>query len=98
MVVGVKFMAVPGEQWTIRRDTYQQVLNEFEKNGIHLAQRNVQVEVISDRPLTKEEEEAATSAAQESIEPVGPPIPAPDEPWGEFRSESRRLKSALANR
>ena len=80
MVVGVKFMAVPGEQWTIRRDTYQQVLNEFEKNGIHLAQRNVQVEVISDRPLTKEEEEAATSAAQESIEPVGPQAPAPDEP------------------
>ena len=80
MVVGVKFMAVPGEQWTIRRDTYQQVLDEFEKNGIRLAQRNVQVEVISDRPLTKEEEEAATSAAQESIEPVGPPGPVPDEP------------------
>ena len=80
MVVGVKFMAVPGEQWTIRRDTYQQVLNEFEKNGIHLAQRNVQVEVVSNRPLTKEEEEAATSAVQESVEPVGPPGPVPDEP------------------
>ena len=79
MVVGVKFMAVPGEQWTIRRDTYQQVLNEFEKNGVHFAQRNVQVEVVSNRPLTKEEE-AATSAAQESIEPVSPPTPALDEP------------------
>jgi len=30
MVVGVKFMAVPGEQWTIRRDSYQQILDEFE--------------------------------------------------------------------
>ena len=80
MVVGAKFMAVPGEQWTIRRDTYQQILDEFEKNGIVLAQRNVKVEVTSDRPLTKEEEEAATSTAQESTEPVGPPGPVPDEP------------------
>ena len=68
MVVGVKFTAVPGEQWTIRRDTYQRILDEFESNGIRLATRNVQVEVVSDRQLTKEEEEAAVGAAQESIE------------------------------
>lgn len=68
MVVGVKFTAVPGEQWTIRRDTYQRILDEFENNGIRLATRNVQVEVVSDRQLTKEEEEAAVGAAQESIE------------------------------
>ena len=68
MVVGVKFTAAPGEQWTIRRDTYQRILDEFENNGIRLATRNVQVEVVSDRQLTKEEEEAAVGAAQESIE------------------------------
>ncbi len=80
MVVGVKFMAVPGEQWTIRRDTYQQIRDEFDKNGIRFAHRNVQVEVISDRPLTKQEKEAAASAAQETVEQQGPAAPIPDEP------------------
>ena len=55
MVLGVKFMAVPGEQWTIRRDTYQQIRDEFEKNGIKFAARDVQVKVVSDRPLTRQE-------------------------------------------
>ncbi len=80
MVLGVKFMAVPGEQWTIRRDTYQQIRDEFEKNGIHFAHRNVKVEVVSDRPLTKQEKEAAASAAQETVEQQGPAAPIPDEP------------------
>lgn len=80
MVIGVKFMTVPGEQWTIRRDAYQQIRDAFEANGIHFATRNVKVEVISDRPLTKEEEEAAVSAAQESVEHQLPAKPAPDEP------------------
>lgn len=80
MVVGVKFMAVPGEQWTIRRDSYQMIRDEFEKNGIVFAQRHVKVEVVSDRPLSQEEEEAAASAAQESVEQQGPAGPAPDEP------------------
>ena len=80
MVVGVKFMAVPGEQWTIRRDAYQQIRDEFEKNGILFAHRNVKVEVISNGPLTKKEAEAAASAAQESVEQQGPAKPAPDEP------------------
>ncbi len=80
MVLGVKFKAVPGEQWTIRRDAYQQIRDEMEKNGIHFAERNVKVEVLSDRALSKEEEEAAASAAQLSVEQQGPPKPAPDEP------------------
>ncbi len=80
MVIGVKFMTVPGEQWTIRRDAYQQIRDAFETNGIHFATRNVKVEVISDRPLTREEEEAAVSAAQESVENQLPAKPAPDEP------------------
>ena len=80
MVLGVKFMAVPGEQWTIRRDTYQQIRDEFDKNGIKFATRDVKVEVVSDKPLTDEEEIAVASAVQESIENRGPAIPPPDEP------------------
>ncbi len=81
MVVGVKFMAKPGDQWIIRRDAYQRIVDAFEENGIRLAERNVKVEVVSDRPLTVEEKEAAVGAAQDSIEQqVGQPAPIPDEP------------------
>ena len=80
MVLGVKFMAVPGEQWTIRRDTYQQLRDEMEKNGIKFAARNVQVEVLSDKPLTEKEKEAVAGAAQQSVEAQLPAKPAPDEP------------------
>ncbi len=80
MVLGIKFMAVPGEQWTIRRDTYQQLRDEMEKNGIMFAARNVQVEVVSDNPLTKQEKEAVAGAAQQSVEAQLPAKPAPDEP------------------
>ncbi len=79
MVVGVKFMAVPGQQWLIRRDAYQQIRDIFKENGIEFAQRNVTVEVVSNRELTRQEKEAAASAAQESVEQQVT-APAPDEP------------------
>lgn len=81
MVVGVKFMARPGSQWLIRRDAYQKLRDEFEKNGISFAQRDVKVKVESDRPLSPEELEAVSGAAQQAVEqPAGPPQPTPDEP------------------
>ncbi|MCJ8308574.1 MAG: mechanosensitive ion channel family protein [Rhizobiaceae bacterium] len=80
MVVGVKFMAKPGEQWVIRRDAYQKIVNAFEANGIRLAERNVKVQVVSDRPLTDEEQEAVVGAAQEAIEQKEASGPPPDEP------------------
>ena len=75
MVVGVKFMTKPGEQWTIRRDAYQRIRDEFDKNGIHFAQRNVKVEVIGNQPLTDEVREAAVGAAQDAIEQQAAPQP-----------------------
>ena len=80
MVVGVKFMAKPGEQWVIRRDAYQKIVNAFEANGIRLAERNVKVQVVSDRPLTDDEQEAVVGAAQEAIEQKEASGPPPDEP------------------
>jgi len=81
MVVGVKFMSKPGEQWTIRRDAYQKIVNAFEANDIRLAERNVKVEVVSDRQLSDEEHEAVIGAAQDSIEQqAGAPQPVADEP------------------
>lgn len=80
MVIGVKFMASPGEQWLIRRDAYQKIRDIFEENGISFAQRSVEVKVVSDQPITPEMEEAAASAAQEATENQMPPAPPKDEP------------------
>lgn len=80
MVVGIKFMCKPGEQWLIRKDAYQKIRDAFEANGIELAQRNVKVEVISDQPLTPEVKKAIAGAAQETVEPVATATPPSDDP------------------
>ncbi|MEM7300290.1 MAG: mechanosensitive ion channel family protein [Pseudomonadota bacterium] len=81
MVVGVKFMCTPGEQWLIRRDAYQKIRDAFDANGISFATRNVKVEVVGDGPLSDEAKEAIAGAAQEAAEgPAVPPGPPPDEP------------------
>ena len=67
MVVGVKFMTRPGEQWTVRRDAYQKVRDAFEANGIRMAERNVKVEIAGDDRLSEEERKAVTAAAQEAV-------------------------------
>jgi len=68
MVVGVKFMTKPGGQWTIRRDAYQRIRDEFEKAGINFAQRNVKVEVVGADELDEDTKEKAAAAAMDAIE------------------------------
>ena len=75
MVVGVKFMTKPGEQWLVRRDAYQKVRDIFEQNGIRMAERNVKVELSGDEKLTEDERKAVTAAAEESLN-IGPAEPA----------------------
>lgn len=43
LTVRFKFMAVPGEQFTMRRDINKRLMSRFEENGIELARRTVQV-------------------------------------------------------
>jgi small-conductance mechanosensitive channel len=81
MVVAVKFMTRPGEQWLVRRDAYMLVRDAFEANGIRMAERNVKVEVARTEDLTPQERSAVAAAAQQAVETqAGPPKPAPDEP------------------
>ncbi|WP_171180862.1 mechanosensitive ion channel family protein [Ruegeria sp. HKCCD8929] len=81
MVVGVKFMTKPGEQWLVRRDAYQKVRDIFEANGIRMAERNVKVAIEGGDKLTEEQRLAAAGAAQEATQgPAGPAKPVPDEP------------------
>jgi small-conductance mechanosensitive channel len=75
MVVGVKFMAKPGEQWTIRKEAFQRIRDAFEAQGIRFAERNVKVEVVSTGRLTAEEHEAAVGAAQHAVEAQLPEDP-----------------------
>lgn len=65
MVVGVKFMSAPGEQWTIRRDAYQAIRDAFDKNGLSFAERSVKVEVVGDAQNNRE---AIAAAAQDAVE------------------------------
>ena len=65
MVVGVKFMSAPGQQWTIRRDAYQAIRDAFDKNGLSFAERSVKVEVVGDGNASRD---AIAGAAQDAIE------------------------------
>ena len=79
MVIGVKFMTRPGEQWLVRRDAYQMVRDAFDEHGIRMAERNVKVEVAGAENMT-EEKRAIGAAAQEAAQKQMPPGPIPDEP------------------
>ncbi|MCH9669961.1 MAG: mechanosensitive ion channel [Gammaproteobacteria bacterium] len=68
MVLGVKFMAKPGEQWTVRKEAYQRVRDIFDANGINFAERTVKVEVVDSENLSRAEKEAVIGAAQDAIE------------------------------
>lgn len=81
MVIAVKFMTKPGEQWLVRRDAYMMVRDVFEANGIRMAERQVKVEVAGADSMTEAERTAVAGAAQQAAEaPQGPPKPVPDEP------------------
>ncbi|MEM9603333.1 MAG: mechanosensitive ion channel family protein [Pseudomonadota bacterium] len=80
MVIGVKFMARPGEQWVIRRDAYMKVRDIFDKNGLTFAERNVKVEVLGADAKNPAVQEAAAAAVHEATENRLPPAPIPDEP------------------
>ncbi|MFO1148394.1 MAG: mechanosensitive ion channel family protein [Alsobacter sp.] len=75
MVVGVKFMAKPGEQFILRREVYQRVRDAFEANGIRFARPQVVVQMPSGdtRTLDPEEADAIAGAATEAALPPPPP-------------------------
>ena len=80
MVIGVKFMTRPGEQWLVRRDAYQGVRDIFDANGIRMAERNVKVEIAGEDALTDEQRKAVSAAAHDATANKLPPGPVPDEP------------------
>ena len=73
MVLGLKFMAVPGEQWVLRREVYHRVLALFDANGIQLASRDVEVKVNRDDDDETVEQAVAAATERAIAPPPGSP-------------------------
>lgn len=68
MILRVKFMTRPGDQWTTRKLVYMRIREVFAENGIKFAHREVTVR-LGDRDLeelTPDEREAVAGAAQQA--------------------------------
>jgi small-conductance mechanosensitive channel len=71
MIMRVKFMTKPGDQFTVRKTVYAEIRALFEKEGIKFAHRQVSVRVADLEPgqtLTPEQKEAIAGAAMPEIE------------------------------
>lgn len=73
MIVRVKFMTRPGDQWVVRKRIYQEIRELFEREGINFAHREVTVrmpDLPKDRPLDEEEQRLAGAAARNTLDVV----------------------------
>ncbi len=70
MIIRVKFMTKPGDQWVIRKRVYAEIRALFEQEGIKFAHREVTVRLADGKveDLTDAEKKAVTAAAQAVIE------------------------------
>ncbi|WP_372992721.1 mechanosensitive ion channel family protein [Sulfitobacter sp.] len=70
MIIRVKFMTKPGDQWLVRKKVYEEIRALFEREGIRFAHREVTVRLADGKvsDLSDEERKAVTAAAQASIE------------------------------
>ncbi len=62
MILRVKFMAKPGEQFVLRRELLHRIRAAFEQEGIQFANREVTVHVTGDADDEKTKEVAAAAA------------------------------------
>ncbi|KIN63429.1 Mechanosensitive ion channel family protein [Sulfitobacter noctilucicola] len=70
MIIRVKFMTKPGDQWVIRKRVYEEIRTLFEQNGINFAHREVTVRLADGKvaDLSEQERKTVTAAAQASLE------------------------------
>ncbi|MEO9877195.1 MAG: mechanosensitive ion channel domain-containing protein [Anderseniella sp.] len=69
MIVRVKFMTKPGDQFDVRKVVYHRIQELFEANGIHFAHREVTVRIAGDdKKPDAAKQEAAVGAVQTVIE------------------------------
>ncbi|MCR9212202.1 MAG: mechanosensitive ion channel [Proteobacteria bacterium] len=84
MIIRVKFMTKPGDQFVVRKLVYARIRELFEAEGIKFAHREVTVRVADEEgehePMSQAKKEAIAGAVQPAIEAA-----AADKPTGEDR-------------
>lgn len=73
MIIRVKYMTKPGDQFTTRKLVYAKIRELFEREGIRFAHRQVTVQVAGQpdgKPLTEAEKDAVAGAAAPEDETV----------------------------
>ena len=70
MIIRVKFMTKPGDQWLVRKKVYEEIRQLFEREGIKFAHREVTVRLAEDQAetATPKQKEAAAGAVQAAID------------------------------
>ena len=84
MIIRVKFMTRPGDQWTVRNKVFARLRELFEREGIKFAHREVTVRIAdqeSGKPPGDAQREAAAAAARSVVEQreAGTAAPAMDD-------------------
>ena len=70
MIIRVKFMTKPGDQWVLRKRVYQEIRDLFEREGIKFAHREVTVRLAgaNEKDLSDEQKKAVGAAALSSLD------------------------------
>lgn len=70
MIIRVKFMTKPGDQWLVRKRVYEEIRVLFEREGIKFAHREVTVRLANANAedLTEEQQRKVAAAAHASLE------------------------------
>ncbi|CUH51244.1 mechanosensitive ion channel domain-containing protein [Shimia marina] len=71
MIIRVKFMTKPGDQWLVRKKVYQEIRELFAREGIKFAHREVTVRIADDEKaeeLTPKQREAVVGAVEAAID------------------------------
>ena len=70
MIIRVKFMTKPGDQWLVRKKVYEEIRALFAREGIHFAHREVTVRLADAKvkDLSEAQKEAVAGAVQGTIE------------------------------
>ena len=70
MIIRVKFMTKPGDQWLVRKKVYDEIRQLFEREGIKFAHREVTVRLADGKvdELTEEQRKEVAAASRDIIE------------------------------
>lgn len=70
MIIRVKFMTKPGDQWLVRKKVYEEIRLLFEREGIRFAHREVTVRLADGKAddLSSREKEAVAGAVQAAMD------------------------------